>query len=93
MGETQENKVTHHSVGQGPSFPCDPMDCNLPGSSVHGILQASILEWSAIPFCRESSWPREGTQISCIEGRFFIVWTTREAERGISSSAKDEREC
>ena len=44
----------------------NPMGCSLPGSSVHGILQARILEWVAIPFSRESSRPRDGTQISCI---------------------------
>ena len=43
---------------------CDPMDCNLPGSSVHGILQATILEWVAIPFSRGSSQPRYRTQRS-----------------------------
>ena len=37
---------------------CDPVDCSLPGSSVHGILQARILEWAAIPFSRGSSQPR-----------------------------------
>ena len=37
---------------------CNPMDCSLPGSSVHGILQARILEWVAIPFSREASPPR-----------------------------------
>ena len=41
---------------------CDPMDCNLPGSSVHGILQARILEWVAISFSRGSSQPRDQTQ-------------------------------
>ena len=40
--------------------PCDPMDCNPPGSSVHGILQARILEWVAMPSSRESSQPRDG---------------------------------
>ena len=48
---------------------CDPMDCSPPGSSVHGILQARILEWAAIPFSRGSSPPRDGTSIpyvSCI---------------------------
>ena len=40
---------------------CDPMDCILPGSSVHGISQARMLEWVAIPFSREFSWPRGGT--------------------------------
>ena len=52
---------------------CDPTDCSSPGSSVHGILQARILEWVAIPFSRGSSQPRDQTQASCIAGRFFIV--------------------
>ena len=50
---------------------CDPMDCSLPGSSVHGILQARILEWVAIPFSRRSSWPRDQTHVSCI-GRWIL---------------------
>ena len=41
------------------------MDCSLPGSSVHGTLQARILEWVASPFSRGSSWPRDWTQVSC----------------------------
>ena len=45
---------------------CDPMDCSLPASSVHGILQARILEWVAISFSRESSWPRDWTHISYV---------------------------
>ena len=44
----------------------DPMDCSLPGSSVHGILWARILEWVAIPFSRGSSWSRDQTRVSCI---------------------------
>ena len=51
---------------------CSPVDCSLPGSSVHGILQAKILEWVAIPFSRGPSWPRNWTWVSCIAGRFFI---------------------
>ena len=51
----------------------------LPGSSVHGILQARILEWVAIPFPRGSSQPRDRIQISLIAGRFFTIWATREA--------------
>ena len=43
---------------------CDPMDCTLPGSSVHGILQARILEWVAISFSRESSQPKDQTRVS-----------------------------
>ena len=59
---------------------CDPMDCSLPGSSVHGILQARILEWLAIPFSKGSSRPRDRTWVLRIPGRFFtIVWATREA--------------
>ena len=58
---------------------CDPMDCSPPGSSVHGIYQARILECVAMPSSRGSSWPRNQTQVSCIAGRFFIVWVTREA--------------
>ena len=55
------------------------MDHSLPGSSVHGTLQARILEWVAIPFSRGSSWPKDGTQVSCIAGRFFTSWATGEA--------------
>ena len=58
---------------------CDPMDYSLPGSSVHEILQATILEWVTICFSRGSSRPRNGTWVSCIAGRFFTIWATREA--------------
>ena len=50
---------------------CDPMDCSLLGSSVHGILQARILEWVAIPFSRGSSRHRDQIRVSCITGSFF----------------------
>ena len=52
---------------------CSLMDCNPPGSSVHGIFQAGILEWVAIPFSRGSSWSRDLTEASCITGGFFTV--------------------
>ena len=55
---------------------CDSMNCSPPGRSVHGILQARISEWIAIPFFRGSSWPRDWTWVSCIScivGRFFIT--------------------
>ena len=58
---------------------CNPMDCILPASSVHGILQARMLEWVAISFSRGSFQPRDQTQVSCITGRFFTTWATREA--------------
>ena len=57
---------------------CNPMGSSSPGSSVHGILQARILEWSAISFSRGSFWPRDWTWVSCIAGRFFTNWATRE---------------
>ena len=52
---------------------CNSMDC-----TVHGNLQARILEWGAIPFSRRSSKPRDRTQVSCIASRFFTSWATRE---------------
>ena len=58
---------------------CDPVDSNLPGFSIHGILQARILEWVAMPSSKGSSQPRDGTQVSCVAGRFFTFWVTREA--------------
>ena len=53
---------------------CDPMDCSPPGSSVHGISQARILEWIAISFSRGSSQPRDQTLISCISKRILYHW-------------------
>ena len=50
---------------------CDPMDCSPPGSSVHGILQARVLEWGAVSSSRRSSRSRGRTCVSCIAGRFF----------------------
>ena len=52
---------------------CDPVDCSPPGSSVHGILQARILEWVAFHFSGGSSRPRDQTRISCIAGRLFTI--------------------
>ena len=56
-----------------------PVDCSPPSSSIHGILQARILEWVAISFSRGSSRPRDRTQVSQIAGRRFNLCTTREA--------------
>ena len=55
---------------------CHPMDYSLPGFSVHGILQARILEWIAIPFSRGTSHLRDWTLVSCITGWFFTIWAT-----------------
>ena len=67
-----------HSVTQSLTL-CNPIDCSPPGSCVHGILQARIPEWVAMPFSKGSS--RDWTQVSWIAGRFFIVWATREAHK------------
>ena len=56
-----------------------PHGGSLPGSSVHGILQARILEWDAMPSSKGSFWPRDWTQVSRIEGRYFSISATGEA--------------
>ena len=74
---------------------CDPMDCRSPGSSVHGISQAGILEWVAISFSRGSSWPRDWTCISyvCCTGRWILYhWANGEA-RVIRAPNKIKKEC
>ena len=65
----QTDNVSHSAMSV-----CDPMGCSSWGSSVHGILQARILEWVAIAFSRGSSQPRDWTQVSCITSRFFTIW-------------------
>ena len=67
---TLEQELAHTTeeveVAQSCPAVCNPVDC-----TVHGILQARVLEWVAIPFSRGSSQPRNQTQVSCIAGRFF----------------------
>jgi len=58
---------------------CNPMDSSLPGSSVHEIFPAKVLEWIAISFSRGSSWHRDRTQVYLHCRRHFILWATREA--------------
>ena len=60
---------------------CDPMDC-----TVHGILQARILEWVAYPFSSRSSQPRNWTRVSCTASGFFTSWATRKDQEYWSSS-------
>ena len=69
----------------------DPMDCSLPGSSIHGIFQARVMEWGAIAFSTRcgtraqspwhvrSSWPGDRTHVSCISRQILYHWATREA--------------
>ena len=63
---------------------CNSMDCSLPGSSIHGILQGRILEWVAISFSRGSSQPKDWTWVSRIGGRRFNLWATREAQGSLN---------
>ena len=70
-------QVKWNEVDQSCLTLCDPMVCSLPGSSIHGIFQARVLEWVATAFSRGSSWPRDQIRVSCIAGRRFTVWATR----------------
>ena len=65
--------ISTREVTQSCPTLCDPMDCSPPGSSVHGIFQARVLEWGAISFSRRSSPPRNRTRVSCIVGRCFTI--------------------
>ena len=69
-------KVLSRALSLCPTL-CNPKHCSLPGFSVHGISQARILEWIAIPFSRGSCQPRDQTQVSCIPRNFFTIWVTR----------------
>ena len=71
------NFCSESEVAQSCPTLCDPMDCSLPGSSVHGIFQAIVLEWIAISFSMGSSRPRDRTRVSCIVGRLFTIWATK----------------
>ena len=66
-------KVKESEVAQSCLTLCNPMDCSLPDSSVHGIFQARVLEWIAISFSRGSFQPRDRTRVSCTVGRRFTV--------------------
>ena len=79
ISQTEKDKWKWSEVTQSCPTPCDPMDCSLPGSSLHGILQTRVLVWVAISFSGGSSQPRDRTRVSCIPGRCFNLWATREA--------------
>ena len=99
--ETRRKRITLASsrvkvlVTQSCPTLCDPVGCSPPGSSVHGILQARVLEWIVISFSRGSSQPRERTRVSCVADRFLpsepqgnqeweqAVWSTRPWKRAI----------
>ena len=69
--EPPRTPLKESEVSQSCPTLCDPVDCRLPGSSIHGIFQARILEWVAISFSRGSSQPRDRTEVSCIVGSRF----------------------
>ena len=70
------------------------LNCSLPGPSVHGTFQTRILEWVTISSSRISSWPRDWTRLSCVSGRFFIHWASREAQfQGYCNSCKWWEHC
>ena len=79
-GATILLKPTHAKSLQSCLILCDPTGCSLPGSFVHGILQARILEWIAMPSSRGSPQPRDQIQVSHIAYGFFIIWATRKAQ-------------
>ena len=74
----KSHKKKRKKVAQSCLTLCDPIDCSLLVSSVHGIFQARILEWVAISFFRRSSWPRDWTPVFHIVVERFTVWATRE---------------
>ena len=75
----RRSKVVKVMVAQSHLSFCDSMDCSLPDTSVHGILQARTLDHAAIPFSMESSQPRDRTWVSYIVVRFFIIWAISKA--------------
>ena len=66
---------------------CNPMNCSLPGCSVHRISQDRILEWVAISYFRGSSWPKDQTHTSCLAGRFFTTKPLGKLNAGIQFSS------
>ena len=79
-------KCMFMSVAQLHLTLCDPLDCSLPCSSVHGNSQARIVEWVAISFFRGSSWPQDWTCVSCISciaGGFFTTEPSRKPHKDL----------
>ena len=72
---------------------CHPMDCSPPGCSVHGTVQARILEWVAFPFSKESSRLRDRTQVSCIADGLYCLSHQRSPYLKIRASIKSYKYC
>ena len=83
----KQSRIIHYEkdkwseVAQSCPTLCNPMDCSLPGSSLHGIFQAIVLEWIAISFSRGSSQPRDWTWVSRFVDRCFPIWAMRKIKR------------
>ena len=72
LGLEKEEKSESEVTQSCPTL-CDPMDCSLPGSSIHGILQARVLEWVTISFSRGSSRPRDWTGLlHCRQTLYYL---------------------
>ena len=82
------SKHPENEVAQSCSTLCDPVDCSLPGSSVHGIVQARILERVAISSSRGSSQARDQTPVSCIASGLLTIWATGENPNAQKLTAK-----
>ena len=102
MGEGEGGRIWENSIEtcmkwsevvQSCPTLCDPMEYSLQGSSVHRIFQAGVLEWVAISFFRASSRPRDRTQVSCVSGRHFTVWATREDLKHVYYCMKIDDQC
>ena len=87
------NPVVVVFVAKSCPTPCDPMDDSPPGSSVHGISQARMLERVAISFSSRSSWRRDKTHVSCIFRRILYCWATREAQTRSCTEGKKKKKC
>ena len=81
MALLSDRKWKWSEVAQSCPTLCDPIDCSLPGSSIHGIFQATVLEWVAISFSRESSQPRDRTKSPALQADAFHLWVTRAAHK------------
>ena len=87
----KRKRKKENEVAQSCLALCNSMDCSLPDSTVHVILQARILEWVAITFSSGSSWPRDWTWVSRTAGRLSTIWATREAIRYTQLNAEFQR--
>ena len=86
----RKEKESESEVAQSCPTLWDPMECSLPGFSVHGIFQARVLEWVAISSSRGSSWPKDRTQVSCIAGTRFTLWAKGEPSYNLGGNVNGE---